>query len=226
MAKFLGIPSNEVKLIRSREGKEYKHYKDSPATLHTLIPGRSGCTFRPHVKIQQPAGGKCKGLCGLSERVIKSMTKHPTLPLIVALDTFVGAADRGCPNFMYDKQTDTIYGIDFNSGFQQNLAIFALHNLKDLECSDFSFSAFEIQALKQYRHALARLVAKFKPKQLFSDFVKLIHEAGLFEQQSLRNELKNRLVKHKKAIRKSYTSTKRLINYLDKTLLNANPEIG
>lgn len=75
---------------------------------------------------------------GLTLAVIQDMAKHPDLPKIVALDTFVGNADRSCPNLYYDKVADRFCGIDMAASFSSPLAFWACQQLVKLKKSEFT----------------------------------------------------------------------------------------
>lgn len=54
------------------------------------------------------------------------MSRYKDLPVLVALDTFVGNADRAGSNYFCDETTDTFYGIDMASSFNQDLCATSL----------------------------------------------------------------------------------------------------
>ncbi len=219
MAEFLGIPCNKVKLVPAHSCTKYKKYKNYPATLHNFLPGKMACYKR--VNIYQPVGKRCRNFCGMSDDVVKNMSQHPTLPLIVALDTFMGGTDRGCANVMYDEKTNTYYGIDFGSGFSANLAGIALENMKLIERM-LVFTPAHIEGLTIYRNALKRLVNWYKPSVVYARLESLAHEAGLFAKTSFytknKAKLKEKLSRSKKYIYESYASTVALIRYLDQKI--------
>ncbi len=221
MAQFLNIPCNSVELVPWDACRRYKYFKNYPATLHSRMPGASGCVYRPSIKLYQDSGSRCAKTptCGLRLQTIKGMANHPTLPLIAALDTFMAGADRSCGNMLYDRAMDTFYGIDFSCGFSKNLANAALQNLKQLAYDGTIFTDIELAALKAYRNALERLVNTYPPEVLYAALKQVAYKAGFFSTRLLKlwkPELRRHLARCKKSIASSHASTIALINYLKK----------
>lgn len=217
MAEFLGMPCNKVKLVPAHSCPKYKKFKEYPATLHTYMPGRSACY--KHVNIYQPVGKRCNVLCGINEIVVKNMAQHPTLPLVVALDTFMAGTDRGCANLLYDQKTNIFYGVDFGSGFNANLAALALENFKLIE-RILIFNQQIVNGIALYRDALRRLMNHYPPGRLYAKLEALAREAGFFTKSynKQKNKIKERLERHKRFINQSYASTAALVRYLDQRL--------
>jgi hypothetical protein len=84
---------------------------------------------------------------GLTIEIIQNMAKHPDLPRIVALDTFVGNADRSPPNLYYDEITDRFCGIDMAASFSSPLALAAYQRLEGLKSH---LTSGELSALIDY----------------------------------------------------------------------------
>ena len=135
IAELHDIPANRVRIIPAGHiilGKMHVH---TPATLHTLVPGRplnklSGI-YKPF--IQQPKKKFSRKQWGLTYRVIHDMSLHPSdLPLIVALDTFIGNGARRHGSFFYDKESDKFWAIDLESSFQTNLCKLACNCIRTI----------------------------------------------------------------------------------------------
>ena len=94
IAELNKIPANRVRIIPADYAIPGKVHVRIPATLHTLVSGEvliklSGIN-KPFIR--QPWTKRFpKEQRGLTYRVIHDMSLHPSdLPLIVALDTFIG----------------------------------------------------------------------------------------------------------------------------------------
>ena len=166
-----------------------------PATLHTMAIGVStdhACLYQ-EIDVQQrfrkkntPMWKLWGPLCaeknsGLTLSVIKNMAKHADLPGIIALDTFVGNADRSPPNLFYDEIADRFYGIDMAAGFSSPLASEACRQLQTMDMEQFSCE--DLVALNHYAQTLELLIRTWPPERQVSELLKLAHEAGIKERR-------------------------------------------
>ena len=139
------------------------------------------------------------------------MAKHPDLPRIVALDTFVGNADRSSPNLYYDDITDRFCGIDMAASFSSPLALAACQQLESLKNSHLTSD--ELSALADYTNTLALLIENWPPEKQerllleFSEIAGFQNGSSLFDQNVV-----ERIEFHIKNIKDNY---KNCINLLE-----------
>jgi len=153
-----------------------------PATLHKYVPGIRFDTYQ---------GSAYKGLyikqknlknriSGLTRTVIYHMSRHKDLPVLVALDAFVGNADRGKSNYFYDEITDSFYGIDMAGTFYRDICGLSIEHIKSFLCEPKEyFSRRELQGLLLYYQTLRGLVLLYSPDYLCARLEYYIQRAGL-----------------------------------------------
>lgn len=142
IAESCDIAMNKVTIIPANTSFHGKKILEFPATLHSLAKGISTdkkC-FYQNIDVHQRFrkkdspnwhrwGPLAAEKTGLTKKTIQNMAKHPDLPKIVALDTFVGNADRSSPNLYYDEITDRFCGIDMAASFSSPLALAAYQHV-------------------------------------------------------------------------------------------------
>ncbi len=231
IAHVISIPSQCVTLLPPGFSFPGKFITKRIATLHTLVPGqtvRSSTTGKySKIDIKQTTDPEIPfEKQGFTERTIFFMSQHLDLPKIVALDTFTGNKDRNKANILYDSGTDSFYAIDMAlmyDAFSNRKPIAQIaceHVIRMLEQKK-QFTTQEQQGLSLYRSTLQDLVREFPPKIMFELLDSLVVESGLLAATSpfAEKEVISLINTYKRAIKQSYTETKKLI-YLLFLLMN------
>ncbi len=223
IAEQIGVSMNRVSLIPPSVSHIGKKLPSFPATLHTLAKGLSITeeTSPYHLidihqryrKENSPMWKKWGPLpleeTGLTRRIIQNMAKHPDLPKIVALDTFLGNADRSAPNLFYDEESDRFCGIDMAAAFNTELAKEACGQIASMEGP---FSQAEKAALKEYVSTLEILLKKYPAEELERLLLEYAKKGGFIEGSDLWNEgVQERIEHHKRRIRSNCTFSKELV---------------
>lgn len=230
IAESSAIPMNIVTIIPSMSTFAGKKILEFPATLHTLAIGISTEQEGPYQYIDvhqrfrkknSPIwhrwGPLAQEKMGLTISVIQDMAKHPDLPGIVALDTFVGNADRSSPNLYYDKITDSFCGIDMAASFNSPLAFIACRHLENMTKSNFTYD--ELSALTNYVRTLEFLVKNWPPEKQegmllrFSEIAGFKNGCWLFDQSVI-----NRMEFHKGCIKDNYKNCVELITVINQII--------
>ncbi len=191
MANSLGIPSQHVRILPAGRSFPGKVLDKWPATIHSFVPGRqlcklkSNCPYRSLYLKQSNTTKLSKEHRGLSRRVIANMSLHPDLPLILALDTFIGNIERHSANCFYDEKGDHFYAIDMDkiySGSREKLNLcsrFACYQIKRmLKNESLEISVEEVEGLKIYQQTLIKLVKFFPPKIIMEKTHQFANLAG------------------------------------------------
>jgi hypothetical protein len=231
IATQLSIPSHYVKLLPIGMNFPGKFISKRTATLHTKVPGNTIRTSTHNLysklDIKQATDNNLPfDRQGLNERTIFSMSLHPQLPKIVALDTFIGNKDRNKANILYDSVTDAFYAIDMSLmydivGNRKSVAQIACEKITYMIEQHQKFSKQELQALNAYRIVLQDLVKEFPPKKIGDLLDALILESGLIGALSPFAEKDVYALSnvYKRAMKQSYAEVKKLI-YLLYVLIN------
>lgn len=224
IAKGLNDIAHEILIIEC--GKEFvgKIKKWWPATLHTIVPGET-VRRQPHCKYnalrlrQFWAQAESFDEKGLTRSIITHMTWHKQLPIIIALDLFIGNSDRHCGNLFYDPATDTFWAIDMDDTFNKDLCSLAYKKLKFMMQEDDIFTKEEIDALISMKKTLKFLVHNYKPDKLIVKLYVFAKQAGFRKGGDLYNDkIKRQLLYYEKMIRESHESAYKLIALLDKII--------
>lgn len=230
IAEEVGIPLNKVRLISAGKPFVGKKMLDFPATLHTLAMGLSLEEDNPfpgldiHQRFRRknsPAWDFWGPLpiekTGLTKVVVRGMSYHADLPLIVALDTFVGNADRSYPNIYYDNSKDRFCGIDMAASFNTQLAFYAALHLEKTTKNDFSSE--ELAALISYKETLESLLKIWPAKRQKQALWEITKKAGFKKEAGFFDKpLYQRICFHIKNIDVNYAECVRLMEVLN-TLL-------
>jgi len=219
IAASLALPCNEVHLISFREPFPGKKYQDYAATLHSYLSGvavyKSNNQFRS-LRIAQPYKVPKKKR-GLRYTTIRHMTKHPDLPALCALDTFLGNTDRCCENVLYDSETNHFYAFDFDESFKIPLCKIACYQLKKMQKKRIVLSVQERKALTIYCDTLKTLIALYPPAQLFGLMEQYAAQAiSLYRHGHGTVELQ--LIAFKRFYREHYKDALLLVQYLQKII--------
>lgn len=175
------IQVNHVSFIPYNVGAHLKIYPDRAATLHTYVSGTdlessmpkalADKDFTLHQRIikkdcpWQKKYPVASNRQGLTQDIIESMSFHKALPSLVALDTFIGNADRSLPNILYDEQKNSFFGIDHAAGLHTVLAFESCERIQELIRDDyFKICSTEIKnSLQLYKNSLVQLAHAFNP---------------------------------------------------------------
>jgi hypothetical protein len=142
------------------------------------------------------------------------MAKHPDLPKIVALDTFVGNADRSPSNLYYDEMTDRFCGIDMAASFSSPLALAAYQQLKKMKKSHLTSD--ELSALKDYAATLEFLIKNWPPDKQESILLEYSEMAGFKNGSCLFDQnVAERIEFHKKCIKDNYQNCMNLLKLIN-----------
>lgn len=210
IAESIGVPVNRVTIIPAYADFPGKRLVRLPATLHSFVPGVmvKELPKESRVRIQQDEG--------LTKAVLKTMSEHPDLLALVALDTFIANADRHKGNFFYDEKSNRFFAIDLESSFNKNLAVDACDFVQSLiDNPEEKISPKRLLVLKKYRTILKKLIKRHTPESMYNKLVDFAFEGGILT-RSLRAATAGRLMVHKKAIEKNYASCKKLVSLIDK----------
>jgi hypothetical protein len=226
IARTSNIPMNQVTLLSPNTLFAGKMHLEYPATLHTVALGVStdqesayqniDLHQRFH-RIPPPAWHRWRPLdpeeMGLTLTIIQNMARHDDLPGIVALDTFVGNADRSSPNLFYDESTDHFCGIDMAASFNSPLASEACRQLRTL--GKLALTEKEKLALTLYVHTLEYLIETWPPEKQEILLLDYGRTAGFVEGSPLFDQnVADRIEFHKQCIRKNYTDSIELVNLI------------
>lgn len=145
---------------------------------------------------------------GLTQEVIDNMARHPMLPCIAALDTFLGNGDRSSPNLFYDKPTNSFTSIDLAAAFNRRLASVALYQVACLQPATPKVE----RALKVYAAHLTLLIDLFPPEEIDRILAECFEEARLWE---LGEEISNCYNHHCRLFRKNYSDCIELVRKIN-----------
>ncbi len=225
IAEKVRIPTNRVCIIPPRVYFLGKKFMDEPASLHTYAPGftlREQPSVYDDLYVQQRWKSRWSyEQKGLTVEVIRNMARHPALPLIVALDTFIGNSDRHDGNLCYDPKTDRFCGIDMDDTFNKNLCKVARDHVRAmLDDVNLIFSFQEVAGLRQYMLTLEKLIDKFTPDKLQKKLDYFVKRVGLTSSRMFNNKsVKHKLSEYKIIMVESYEDAKKLIRLLDKLIV-------
>src|SRR5579863_2130019 len=178
MAELVEIPAHLVRMLSAGLAFPGKFLTDRTASLHTKVPGITvrDLIDHPYAKLdikQNNDSFLSSDQMGLNKRVISNMALHPTLPLIVALDTFVSNRDRSKANVIYDEKNDAFYAIDMaliydTSEGRKLLAQLSCDQVESMINKKEIFTALELEGLKRYQETLMQLISYFTPKRIIA----------------------------------------------------------
>ncbi len=230
MAEILEVPANIVRLIPAGVAVVGKKYTDRVATMHVFIEGIHWSRVKrkfegaPFFSLRQRySRAASEAERGLTLVVLKSMALHATLPLIVAVDSFIGLSGRNNKNLLYQEDNDTFYAIDFDTGFARDLCVWASARLREifknhrdvLEKKDF-------QALILYKKMLEKIVHSFPPSIVRELFFTALTTSRIADHA----EAKKLISRYANNITDSYASAKKLIEILKDFLVMYNKKLG
>lgn len=231
IAESSNIPMNKVTIIPSNMPFHGKKVLEFPATLHSLAMGVSTDKTCPYqdIDVHQRFRKKNSPMwhrwgpltsekTGLTIEIIQNMAKHPDLPKIVALDTFVGNADRSSPNLYYDEITDRFCGIDMAASFSSPLALAAYQHLQELRRSHLTSE--ELSALTDYANTLDFLIKNWPPEKQECILLEYSEMAGFKDGSCLLDQdVAERIEFHKKNINDNYQHCINLLKLINRKLI-------
>ena len=227
IAETIDAPINVVEIIPKDIEFTGKIIEGRVASLHTFAHGRQLNQPGPYHDLNirkyflQLINAAKRGLSsqkvkeGFMVSMIADMSRHHQLPIIVALDTFVGNR-RGGMNLFYDQKSDQFCGIDMEKSFRKDLSQklyqFFVGILGDLSVQ---LNNSELKALIVYRNTLKKLLQKNRPVFL----KKLLDEIIIKSKIDLSSEvISNQIKKYKENIDKMYISANKLVKILDRVI--------
>jgi hypothetical protein len=221
IAQSVDIPCNEVTILPIQHTCMHKKRVRQPASLHTLIEGKTleQQPLRAYKTIVQlKTNGRSK-IFGLTYAVINAMSKHPDLPGIAAIDTFMGNVDRLPKNIMHHNRTKRLYAIDFTLAFNTNLARYSVKNFKELLHRNLRFTSSELQALEIYKDTLKHLLKTHTPGSLVACIHQAFLQTGFLHSkhypQTIKKLVTDSINHYKQLARDSYKSTQELVRLLE-----------
>lgn len=225
IAKVLHI-AHIVDVIHA--SKEFPGKKRNvPATIHTIAQGvvvRNLENAHPYRKLRlkqylYPTLPDEKR--GLTRAIVSQMTLHKLIPIIVALDTFLGNADRHGGNLTYDHKTDSFCAIDMDNSFRHDLSDLAYRHLTQMMHEKKNpLSAKEIEALKIYRDTLKKLLKTFSCSHLQDSLFYFAQKAGVIPGTVFYKvgNAGKKLLFCKEMIAHNYNGSKKLIKILNEII--------
>lgn len=227
IAENSAIPINKITVIPPKIAFPGKMKCEFPATLHTQAIGVSveeqeSCYQEIDVQqrfrkknspMSQRWGPLPQDKAGLTLTVTQNMAKHPDLPKIVALDTFVGNADRSPPNLFYDAITDRFCGIDMAASFSSPLAAIACWQLKRMKREDLTTN--ELAALNDYASTLKDLINNWPPEKQEQLLLEYSEKGGFTKGSALWDQnIIDRIEFHKKYMDDNYQNCVKLVEII------------
>ncbi len=222
VAEDFGI-AHRVAIIPAGKAFPGKPRTDWPATLHTIAPGKM-------IKAQDsPYDGMNikQAEIGFRRDMLPWMIKHPTLIMIVAMDTFLCNHDRHRGNLFYNPKTDSFCAIDMDSAFKRNLCALACKNFTEmLNNKNLKLSNKEIKALMIYKEHLVYLINNHYPEDTIELYNYFAEKSGFVEGSELfTQKIALELENNRRIIRESYIDVQKLLPILDKLIAKAKKDL-
>ena len=166
IAKGSGVPHVDVKLVVGGT---------APATLQSLAIGEE-LDKTPQGKTLNIQQGSPDSNIIFSRKNLESMSAHPDLAKIAALDTFIGNPDRHNRNIFYDKKNDRYTAIDSEFAFYKDGAKPANEYFSKLDFA--TLSPKEMQGVRIYLDTLKSLSSKNPPSATKSKMYGYAEKSG------------------------------------------------
>lgn len=199
-------------------GQEFvgKPRADWPATIHTIAPGK---TIKDQTSRFDRMNIKQADI-GFRQDMLPWMAKHPTLVLMVALDTFLCNHDRHRKNLFYNPKTDSICAIDMDSSWKYNLCALACENFTEmLHDQRLRLTKKELTVLVNYRKYLQFLIDNYTAEDIVQLFDYFTEKAGFVEGSELYTaRLALELDGNRATIIQSYQDVQELVKILDELI--------
>jgi hypothetical protein len=215
IAEDFGI-AHRVAIIPAGKRFAGKPRTDWPATLHTIAPGKM-------IKAQD---SKYDGMnikqadIGFRRDMLIWMMKHPTLIMMVALDTFLCNHDRHRGNLFYHAKTDSFCAIDMDSAWKNNLCALACKNFTAMiNNKNLRLTTKEINTLISYKEYIEFLIDRHHPEQTLELYDAFINRAGILPGTPLYTQkIALEIERNRRMIKESYKDVQRLIPILEKLI--------
>lgn len=180
VANSIDIPSQRVWFVPAEMPFVGKFFENLVATLHMVVPGVAvkECPSWQHLNIRQRQIGKTGE--GLSRQVITSMSQHPDLSGIVALDTMGGNCGRHNKNYFYDGKSKRFYVIDMGGFYKRSHVVATCQNIEQmLNNQAINFTQKEVAAIVSYRNMLMRIQQLFSKEASLDKLNEFVDQASL-----------------------------------------------
>jgi len=227
IAEHANIPCNRLLTFSSFQKYDpLKKYSNLPAAHFSFVPGMTtenkNCIYN-NIDIQQrfrkkdsyywkKYGPLPSNLIGISRNVFQNAIEHSDLVAILALDTFLGNADRSKPNLFYDIKANSFWGIDFGGIFNKDLSLIALKQIK----SYFgNLSKPEKEGLRRYLIVLSDILNKNSLDSVIFRLFQITKDLGFPLDHPI---VQARLHFHSKIIQQNYYNTQKLIYFLERKM--------
>lgn len=225
VAQSVNVLANHVEIIPINYSFPGKHDPRSVATLHTFVSGttirdlpETSTVFQGSLK-QEHKNNTPKNQRGLTRNIITTMSQHPDLCKMVALDTFIANTDRHTANFMYDSTNDRFIAIDLENSFHSNLGYYACQLIIALiNNKNILLNTQELNALSIYKNTLELLIASHTPQALYESFVAYVEESGTIP-RGLNGFLEHHVQNYRATIQANYNSCVQLVGLLDQLII-------
>lgn len=226
IAASIGISAHQVQILPVGVSFPGKAIIERPATIHTLMPGSVIRALKKKIysgfSINQ-GGNPTRSARGLTPFVIKCMSWHQDLPLIVALDTFIANRDRSRKNLLYDEINNRFYAIDMALVYDMPseevfIPQLACDNVEFMIKNKVSFKKRKWRAIRCYYATLLQLLEHFPPQTICTLLDEFVQKSGLSEKYHNDGAFHNLLAKYKDIIEKAYSENERLVGLLSQLL--------
>jgi len=215
VAESVDIPMSRARILPKKLSFPGKPFPGKCGTLQTCALGVN--KYHTKLSLEQRMKDLPLKEQGLTRQVIKSMTLHPDLPLIVGLDTFISNPDRSGNNLFYDAKTDRFCGIDLELAFKlpcrRDLSAIACCHIVDMLLKKVKLDQKELKALKSYTQILKELFEKNPPILLYKILKRVALQAGFLH--DFNDPMYHKFERYKDKISRQYKSTELLIWLLD-----------
>lgn len=167
IVESVGFPGNDIWIIPANLEFPGKHFSKRAATLHSFIKAVPTLKSRMFngVQVNQMTLATESTRRGLRLEVVKSMPAHSDLPMLCAIDTYVGNDDRCCNNLVYDAESDHFFAFDFTEAFTAPLCKLAMKRLKEMDVK--ILNPYDKESLIAYRNSLLTILTRNSPSKLF-----------------------------------------------------------
>lgn len=222
IAEDFGI-AHRVAIIRAGKDFPGKEYKEWPATIHTIAPGKM-------IKAQNSEYVRMdikQADVGFRREMLHWMMKHPVLNKVVALDTFLCNHDRHRGNLFYDPSKDSFCAIDMDSVFKYNLCALACKFFYSMiHRGSTRLLHKEIKALQIYKEHLEYLIAHHKPEDTIALYDYFLEKAGFVSDSPLYTQkMQLEIDRNRRMIKESYKDAQRLVDILEEIIKKAKRDI-
>lgn len=213
VAASIGFPTPKARVVSPKVEFPGKHFQDRAAILSPFFTARPVRLGGPYmgIKVNQLYYSVASEQRGMRPEVLKNMGRHPDLPILCAIDTFLGNTDRCCDNLVRDESADRFIAFDFDVSGHRPLCKAARNQILKLFTNEEykKLSADQRQGIIAYRNALALLFARNPADKLEQRLEKFVKQALPDEISSW--EVQGYLNKNKRFIRRTFEDAHALL---------------